>query len=163
MKQKKVEVLYREWLPGQLVKKDISLIQAALKAAENAYAPYSGFRVGAAALLSDGTIVTGNNQENAAYPSGLCAERVALFYIQSQFPGKSVSAMAIAAVHKGKQTSDPIYPCGSCRQVMLEHETIHHKPIRLLFAGAKKVIEVDSTSALLPFHFTGSVLKKKSE
>jgi len=161
LKQKKVEVLYREWLPGQLTKKDSALIQAALKAAENAYAPYSGFRVGAAALLSDGTMVTGSNQENAAYPSGLCAERVALFYIQSQFPGKSVKVMAIAAVHKGKQTAEPVYPCGSCRQVMLEHETIHHKPIRLLFAGTGKVIEVESTAQLMPFHFTGSLLKNK--
>lgn len=140
---------------------DKTLIQAALKATKNAYAPYSGFRVGAAALLSDGSMVTGCNQENAAYPSGLCAERVALFYIQSQFPGKSVTTMAITAVHKGKQTREPVYPCGSCRQVMLEHETIHRHPIRLLFAGAGKVIEVDSTAQLMPFHFTGSLLKTK--
>ena len=100
------------------------LINAAKHATEKSYAPYSNFKVGAALLLENGEIITGNNQENAAYPSGLCAERVATFYANSVYPNEKVVAIAIAAWSNGKFTDDVITPCGGCRQVLLETEFI---------------------------------------
>ena len=104
----------------ELAEQERQLIEAAKKATQQSYAPYSHFHVGTAALLDDDTIVTGTNQENAAYPSGLCAERTTLFYASSAYPDKAVVALAIAAYTKGEFTSTPISPCGACRQVMLE-------------------------------------------
>lgn len=160
MKQKKIGFQYCEYKNSELKKSDKELVKIALEAARSAYAPYSGFCVGAAARLESGEIVTGNNQENAAYPSGLCAERVALFNIQSQNSDNTVSEMVVTAIHKGKQTKEPVYPCGACRQVMIEHEMRHKKPLRLLFAGTDCVIEVKSASILLPLNFTGKILRK---
>lgn len=162
MKLKKINISYREFSLTDLNADDKALIKNALKATATAYAPYSNFRVGAAARLASGKIVTGSNQENAAYPSGLCAERVALFFIQSEYPGDPVCELAIAAKHNGKQTSEPVYPCGSCRQVLLEHENQHKTPIRILMAGSAKVIEVRSASLMLPLHFSGNSLKKST-
>lgn len=129
------------------------LINAAKSATENAYAPYSGFHVGAAVLLSDGNIVTGNNQENAAYPSGLCAERTALFYANSQYPDQAVEAIAIIASHNGEITSDVCSPCGSCRQVLVEVENRYEKPVKIIMCGKNKVYEVSSIKKLLPLSF----------
>lgn len=160
MKQHKIDFTYRNYLPDELNAEDKTLVKTALKATKTAYAPYSGFCVGVAARLTSGKIITGNNQENAAYPSGLCAERVAIFYIQSQYPKDPISVMALAASLDGKQTPKPIFPCGACRQVMLEHENIHGKKLRLLFAGSKIISEVKSASILLPLSFTGKSLRK---
>ncbi|MDR2118310.1 MAG: cytidine deaminase [Tannerellaceae bacterium] len=123
-----------------------------LSAARDAYAPYSKFQVGAAVLLDSGIIVAGNNQENAAYPSGLCAERVALFYAGSQYPGVGVRAIAIAAQTAGRQT-EMISPCGACRQVLLETEVRSKHPVKILLCGRTQVYLVESAACLLPLSF----------
>jgi len=129
------------------------LIEEAKKASINAYAQYSGFHVGAAVLLEDGTIVSGNNQENAAYPSGLCAERTAIFYANAQYPNIPVKAIAIAAYNKGRFTDDVCTPCGSCRQVLVEVENRFEKPVKIIMYGEKHIYEVDSIRDLLPLSF----------
>jgi len=132
---------------------DKFLLSKALQAASCAYAPYSHFQVGAALLLSNGAVVTGNNQENAAYPSGLCAERTALFYAQSQHPHFAVEAMAIVATCDGEQTEEPVYPCGACRQVMLEAQKRGGQPMRVVMGGAQKIQVVECVGELLPLAF----------
>lgn len=129
------------------------LIEHAKGATKDAYAPYSNFQVGAAVLLSDGNIVTGNNQENAAYPSGLCAERVALFAANSQYPQTAVEAIAVAAFHEGNYTDIPCSPCGSCRQTLLEVENRFEHPIKVIMYGRSKIYEVASAKELLPIFF----------
>ncbi len=141
----------------ELCESDRQLIDVAKHATERSYAPYSHFRVGAAVRLSDGTVVTGTNQENAAYPSGLCAERTALFYAGSAYPDKAVEALAIAAYTEERFTESPIAPCGACRQVMLEVEQRYQRPIRLLLYGAEVVCLVEGgVGELLPLAFDGS-------
>ena len=135
-----------------------ALAQSSFAAIHGAYAPYSEFYVGAAVLLDNGVIVTGNNQENAAYPSGLCAERVALFYAGAQYPGLAVRAVAISARTRGKQTN-MISPCGACRQVLLETENRCQHPVKILFCGPEKVYIAESAASLLPLSFSGSDLK----
>lgn len=132
-------------------KKD--LIEKAKKSTNSAYAPYSDFQVGAAVLLEDGTVVTGSNQENAAYPSGLCAERTALFYANAQYPNLAVKAIAIAAQTKGKFTQNICAPCGSCRQVLVEVENRYNTPVQIIMYGEDHIYEVDSIRDLLPFSF----------
>ncbi|MDR2585848.1 MAG: cytidine deaminase [Prevotellaceae bacterium] len=132
---------------------DRDLLSSALQAASGAYAPYSHFQVGAAVRLSNGTVVTGNNQENAAYPSGLCAERTALFFAQSQYPNLAVVAIAITAISNGAQTSDPVYPCGACRQVMLEAQKRGGEPLRIVMGGSQKIYIVKRIEDLLPLAF----------
>lgn len=132
-------------------KKD--LIEKAKNACNSAYAPYSNFHVGAAVLLENGAIVTGNNQENAAYPSGLCAERTALFYANAHYPHLAVKAIAIAAKTKGNFTKDICAPCGSCRQVLVEVENRYNQPIQIIMYGENHIYEVDSIRDLLPFSF----------
>lgn len=129
------------------------LYELAYGAAREAYAPYSRFCVGAALLLENGEIVCGNNQENAAYPSGLCAERTALFYAGARFPDVPVAVLAIAALKAGKRT-DSVTPCGACRQVMLEMERRHGRPIRVMLCGEKEVYEFARVADLLPFSFS---------
>lgn len=129
------------------------LINEAKLAAQNAYAPYSGFHVGAAILLTNDIIVTGNNQENAAYPSGLCAERVTVFYANAQYPDKAVKAIAIAACHDGEFTANPCSPCGGCRQVLLEVENRYNQPIKVILYGDSKIYELESAKSLLPVGF----------
>ncbi len=135
------------------------LIDAAKQATSNAYAPYSHFHVGAALLLENGTIITGNNQENAAYPSGLCAERTAVFYANAQYPDQKIVSMAVAAFYKGKFTEDLISPCGSCRQVLLEVESRYKSPVRiLLYKEENEVYVAESMSSLMPLSFTKDAL-----
>ena len=139
----------------ELSDKDRELIEAAKRATEGSYAPYSKFRVGAALRLADGTIVAGANQENVAYPSGLCAERTALFYAGATYPDKAVEALAIAArTEEGGFTTTPIAPCGACRQVMLETELRYRTPIRILLYGTEGVYVVEGgVGELLPLRF----------
>lgn len=154
-------VVEYELLPDSdhLVPEEADLLVRALQAAELAYAPYSGFRVGAAALLDDGTIVTGNNQENAAYPSGLCAERVALFYASSIKPGVKVKVLAITAISSEGVIDQPVTPCGSCRQVMAEYEKNSGMPMRILMQGQRgAVMVIESVANLLPFTFANDFL-----
>lgn len=129
------------------------LIKAAIAATDNAYAKYSQFQVGAAALLESGECVIGANQENAAYPSGLCAERTAIFSAQAQFPTQAVKMLAIAAKNKQGLLKNPITPCGACRQVLLEIEDRYSQPIRILLYGTKGVYLIDSVKDLLPLSF----------
>ena len=144
----------------ELSQPDRQLIDAAKQATERSYAPYSHFHVGAAALLANGTILTGTNQENAAYPSGLCAERTTLFYAGATHPDTPVVALAIAAHTDGSFTPTPIAPCGACRQVMLEVENRHHTPIRTLLYGTEGVYLIEGgTRELLPLTFDASFLE----
>ena len=138
-----------------------TLIQAAKEAAKNAYAPYSNFKVGAAVLLDNGKIIIGNNQENAAYPSGLCAERVAVFAASSQYPDAVIKAVAITAVSDSFEINTPISPCGACRQVLTEYEFKSGEDIKLILTGhVGKVLVINNVKTLLPFTFNASNLKK---
>lgn len=140
--------------PEALKDQEKELFKAAEKAALNAYAPYSEFKVGAALLLENGSILTGNNQENAAYPSGMCAERVALFYAASQHPEQKIRAIAITSCAKNNP-SRLLTPCGACRQAISEYEIKTGSPIRLIMSGEKGSIYISfSVAALLPLMFT---------
>jgi cytidine deaminase len=130
-----------------------SVIDAAKEVLKSAYCPYSHFRVGAAVLLANQEIIAGSNQENAAYPSGLCAERVALFYANSKFPGEPVETIALAASYNGDYTEEPITPCGSCRQVIWETQNRYNHPVRLILYGKKEIYKVEDITDLLPFAF----------
>lgn len=154
MKEREILIKFKEFKPNELNSADKNLVDIAVESAENAYAPYSQFRVGAAVLLSDGTIVKGNNQENAAYPSGLCAERVALFYANANYPKASVKAVAVVVINpEGNVLKESISPCGSCRQVMAETEMRYKSPIRVLLASSESVLVFDSVEELLPLSF----------
>lgn len=139
---------------------DREVVDAARAATANSYAVYSNFNVGAAVRLSNGTIVSGSNQENAAYPSGLCAERTALFWANSQYPNEAVETLAIAARTAQGELEMPIPPCGACRQVILETEKRFGNTIRIILYGAKQcyIIE-DGIKALLPLSFDSAFLE----
>ncbi|WP_353778950.1 cytidine deaminase [Winogradskyella sp. 3972H.M.0a.05] len=135
------------------------LMQKAVEARDTAYAPYSNFTVGAALLLDNGEIVSGSNQENASYPSGLCAERTAIYYAGARFPNEKIIRMAITASAKDKETKSPIPPCGACRQAISEYEVKQNSAIEIYFMGkVGKVAKSDSLSNLLPFIFDKTVL-----
>ena len=140
--------------------KDIqSLMQNAIEARDNAYAPYSKFHVGTALLLDNGEIVTGSNQENASYPSGLCAERTAIFYAGAKYPKTKVLKMVITAASQNQKTNSPIPPCGACRQAIAEYETKQGFAIEIYFMGeVGKVMKSNSLANLLPFGFDSSNL-----
>lgn len=138
---------------------DQELLQAAIEATNRSYAPYSKFSVGAAALLANGIVVTGTNQENAAYPSGLCAERTTLFYANSQYPDQAVVTLAIAARTETDFITVPIPPCGACRQVILETEKRYNCPIRILLYGKECIYEVKGIGDLLPLSFDASAMQ----
>jgi cytidine deaminase len=130
------------------------LMEQAVGIRKNAYAPYSKFRVGAALLLDNGKIVLGSNQENAAYPSGLCAERVAVFHAGAVYPHAKILKMAITAASDTNTTSTPIPPCGSCRQAIAEYEIRQETPIEIYFMGEIGTIyKSESLKNLLPFMF----------
>lgn len=138
----------------------LSLIKEAEAIRENAYAPYSNFRVGAAILLDNGKIITGNNQENAAYPSGLCAERVAIYFAGAQYPNAKMLQLAVTARSEKQTLQTPIPPCGSCRQAIAEYEIKQNQPIEIYFMGETgSVYKTDSIKALLPLLFDSSSLK----
>lgn len=135
------------------------LMQQAIDARKNAYAPYSKFSVGAAILLDNQQIITGNNQENASYPSGLCAERTAIYYAGSQYPEAKILKMALTAGSREHQTITPIPPCGACRQAIAEYEVKQDTPIEIYFMGETgKVVKSASLANLLPLGFDRSFL-----
>lgn len=144
----------------ELSEADREVVDAARAATANSYAVYSNFNVGAAVRLSNGTIVNGSNQENAAYPSGICAERTTLFWANSQYPKEPVEVLAIAAKTGGKELEVPIPPCGACRQVIMETEKRFGNSIRIILYGAKQcyIIE-DGVKALLPLSFDAAFLE----
>jgi len=138
---------------------DKNLLLAAKEALKKAYAPYSEFYVGAAVLLANGVTVTGNNQENAAYPSGLCAERVAIFHASSQYPDQKIIAIAVSAKTNHRVLDKPISPCGACRQSISEYEGKFNSDIRLIMGGETGEVYVsDSAANLLPLTFSNKSL-----
>jgi cytidine deaminase len=144
----------------ELPANDQLLIQRAKDLAKSAYAPYSGFKVAAVALMSDGTLVNGTNQENASYPIGLCAERVLLAAVSSIAPGMSILTMAITYESDEVDTVAPVAPCGMCRQSLLEFESRFNHPMRVLLAGELQVYEFESASLFLPLGFKPQHLGK---
>lgn len=137
----------------EMSREDIELIMAAEDAIKGSYAPYSSYNVGAAVRLSDGTIVKGANQENIAFPSGLCAERTALFSASATYPEKAIVSMAILGGPKGEISDKPTTPCGACRQVMVEMENKGGKKMSVILAGTKSILKFETASELLPFIF----------
>jgi cytidine deaminase len=162
MKKRELKITYAEFEnESQLKPSDRELLSKARLAADNAYAPYSNFYVGAALLLKNGTIVTGNNQENVAYPSGLCAERVAIYAAGASFPDESIDTIAVTCKSKAFEVNEPLSPCGACRQAIAEYEMRHNSKIRILLAGERgKIMMLESISDLLPFMFKAEELKK---
>ena len=159
-KKEKVEIEFEVFEDLAQLPADIqSLMECARKAREDAYAPYSKFKVGAALLLDSGEIVIGSNQENAAYPSGLCAERVAIFHCGAVFPNRTIKALAITASSASQVLNDPIGPCGACRQSLSEYELRQNSPIAVYFMGETgKILKVFSVKDLLPLGFDGKYL-----
>ena len=154
MTSKEIKIAYQEFdAIDELEAKDRELAQAAVEATAQAYAPYSKFNVGAAVLFEDGIIVKGANQENAAYPSGLCAERTALFYASASRPDKAMVAIAIAAGQDGHLCETPATPCGACRQVMAQYQLKSGLPMRVLLVGAHKIWRFEKVDDLLPLIF----------
>ena len=154
MTNKEIKIAYTEYASlGELSEADRILAKSAIEATGSAYAPYSNFGVGAAVRLADGEIVKGSNQENAAYPSGLCAERTALFYASASRPDTPMLSLAIAATHNGKLLSDPVTPCGACRQVMAQYQLKSACPMEVLLIGSEKIWKFDNVDSLLPFIF----------
>lgn len=145
-----VEAGFDELTPQQQ-----QLVTLARKATYRSYAPYSKFSVGAAILLSNGEIVTGSNQENAAYPSGLCAERTVAFYAHATYPEACFTSIAIAARGTdGNELPDPISPCGACRQALLEYEKLAGGPVEVMLAGKNRIMIFPSVSSTLPYCFS---------
>lgn len=153
MKEIKIETRVEVVSVDELSPLDAELMNKAVSAAKDAYAPYSGFHVGVAIMLTNGKIIIGNNQENAAYPSGLCAERVALFAAGAQYPNVPVRDMAVVAMKDGK-IRQCISPCGACRQVMLESESRGKVHMRIMLCGKDEVQIISSANDLLPLAFT---------
>ena len=144
---------------NELSASDKELFLKAIDARKNAYAPYSKFSVGASLLLENGEIIQGNNQENAAYPSGMCAERVAIWNASSQFPKTPIKKIFISAKSKNKTVNKPVPPCGSCRQTIIEYELKQEQNIEIFFSGETgNIIRADSIADLLPFAFDNSLL-----
>lgn len=145
----------------ELAEEDRQLVEMAVEATNNAYAKYSNFRVGAAVRLENGLLMKGANQENAAFPVTLCAERTAIFAAQANYPEQPITAIAIAAKNENGLLSEPITPCGSCRQVMLEIEDRYKRPLRILLYGQNGVYIVDTVKDLMPLSFVDASMKGK--
>ncbi|EWH15060.1 CMP/dCMP deaminase zinc-binding protein [Cellulophaga geojensis KL-A] len=144
---------------NELPETDKKLMLKAVEARNNAYAPYSSFFVGAAVLLENGKIVLGNNQENAAYPSGLCAERVAIYQAAAIYPNVKICSVAISATSENYKVLEPAAPCGNCRQSMIEYEQKQKEPMTLLLMGEEgTVVKCNSISDILPLAFSNSFL-----
>lgn len=162
MDTREISIAYKEFrTPDLLSNGDRELLEKARESSRSAYAPYSKFYVGAAVKLANGLVFSGNNQENSSYPSGLCAERVALFAASSQQPGVPVETIAVYAHTHAFDLVDPVTPCGSCRQVMAEYEHISGGNIRVILqSGESRIWLLDGISNLLPFMFHEEKLKK---
>ena len=161
MNLKKIEINVCEYSFSELDNDLQQLIATAKVNTKKSYSPYSKFAVGAALLLENGQIISGSNQENAAYPSGLCAERTAVFYANAMYPSVAPKALAIAAFYNGSFVEEPISPCGSCRQVLLETETRYKTNIQILLYGENRIYLIPSVKQLLPLAFNEQNLKKE--
>ncbi|GHV59630.1 cytidine deaminase [Bacteroidia bacterium] len=153
MEELKISTKIQVYDYNELNPAEKKLIDAAKEAVQRAYVPYSHFQVGAAVLLDNNEVITGNNQENVAFPSGLCAERTALFYANSHFPDAAVDTIAVAAYANGDFTEDPVTPCGACRQVILEAQNRYRHPVRIMLYGKKAVYVIERITDLLPLAF----------
>ncbi|MDE7402589.1 MAG: cytidine deaminase [Muribaculaceae bacterium] len=153
MKDKEYILKYKECKYDELSAEDLELVKAARSMTANSYAPYSHFQVGAAIRMADGTIATGANQENAAFPSGTCAERTACYHAAASKPGMAMKKIAVAAFTDGDFQEQPISPCGACRQALMEYEKLHG-PIEVILCGRDSVYLLPSVASLLPFTFT---------
>lgn len=159
MKEKTIEIQYQFAQFEELDETERQLVNKAIAATQNSYANYSRFYVGAACLLADGRIVIGANQENAAFPSGLCAERTAVFAAQANYPEQAITTIAIAARNEKGFLKDPISPCGACRQVILEIEDRYKQPVRILLYGTDGIYCFKSIKDLLPFSFVDANMR----
>ena len=154
MTNKEIKIAYCEYESiDQLDSKDKVLAETAIEAISGSYAPYSKFNVGAAVRFDDGEIIKGANQENAAYPSGTCAERTALFYAGASRPDQPIEAIAIAASQNGELLENPVTPCGACRQVMVQYQVKSGIAMKVILIGSKKIMVFDKVNDLLPFVF----------
>ena len=160
MKEVKIETTLQVYDSISNLPEDLQqLMNSAIEARNNAYSPYSKFDVGAAILLDNGKVISGSNQENASYPSGLCAERTAIYYAGATYPKAKMLKMALTASSQNQQTLKPIPPCGACRQAIAEYEIKQDNPIEIYFMGVKgKVVKSKSLANLLPLVFESSVL-----
>jgi cytidine deaminase len=165
MAEKKVVIAYTEIDSfADLNPEDLLLVRAAEEGLKKAYAPYSHFHVGASVLLENGITVTGNNQENMAFPSSLCAERVAVFAATSSYPGVRIKAIAVVARSDDFPLEEAVTPCGGCRQALIEYENNQGSPIRVILASyTEKALILNSIADLLPLSFKGERLKKREE
>jgi cytidine deaminase len=160
MKQVIIETKFSEYENINELDNDLKLLsEKSIEVLDSAYAPYSEFNVGAAVLLENGEIITGTNQENAAYPSGLCAERVAIFYANSKYPNVAIKALAVVAKKDGELIANAVPPCGACRQVMLETENRFNTNMKLIMISKNSVLTVDNAKSLLPLSFDADYIK----
>ena len=154
MEKKTLTIPYEEYSSiEELGAADRALLEAAIDALKGSYAPYSRFNVGAAVRLADGTVVKGANQENAAYPSGLCAERTAMFAASAQHPGVPFEAIALICAREGQLMPNPASPCGACRQVMAQYEREAGKPMRIIMGSGGPILAFDGVASLMPLIF----------
>lgn len=159
MKQIDINIRIEHRQLDELDSEDRELVERALKATDNAYAEYSHFYVGAALRLDNGSVVIGANQENAAFPSGLCAERTAIFAAQANWPDQHITALAIAARNDKGLLDNPVSPCGACRQVILGIEDRYKRPVRIMLYGKRGVYCISSVKDLLPLSFVDSSME----
>ena len=152
MEKYSIEIPVRKFRLNELTDEERFWIDTAVISAKQAYAPYSGFYVGAVVVLANGNIVTGNNQENAAYPSSMCAERVALYSAGARYPDVPVKTIVIVAVKDGV-VQPHISPCGACRQVLLETEKRFNQPVQIILCGNDEALKINSAELLLPVSF----------
>ena len=154
METRRVEINYTEYTnKSEMPADEAALLARAEEMTASSYAPYSNFHVGAAVLMSNGEVFGGSNQENAAFPSGLCAERTAIYYASAQCPDEAVVAVAIAAEYKGEPTEEVPSPCGACRQAMAQYETKSGRPIKVILGSRDRVLVFSSIADLLPLSF----------
>jgi cytidine deaminase len=160
MQEKKIEISFISANLSELSPEEQQLVSSAKLAFKTAYAPYSGFLVGASVLLANGEVISGSNQENVAYPSGLCAERVALFYAGAKYPDIKINTIAVSIFSQKFKEVDVISPCGACRQVMAEYEDKQEQPIKvILHSPTDEVLIANTVESLLPYMFKSSLLK----
>ena len=154
MTNKEIKIAYIEYASlDELTAEDRRLAEAAIEAVGAAYAPYSNFHVGAAVRYIDGEIIKGSNQENAAFPSGMCAERTALYYASANRPDVGINGLAIAAGQNGKLIPEPVAPCGACRQVMIQYQLKSGNPVEIILIGENRIFKFSKVEDLLPFIF----------
>lgn len=162
MKKKSITATFKVYENLEELPDDIqNLMRKAFKARDNAYAPYSNFQVGAAVLLESGEVVLGSNQENASYPTGLCAERTAIFSAGANFPDENIQAIALSAKSEKYEVNSPTPPCGACRQAIAEYENKQNQPIEIYFMGESgNIVQSTSVADLLPLSFKKQFLER---